>query len=457
MSDPRSGGSGARSGASGPPSGGAGAEGAGARDGVHELEGAPRVPRPRRGEAEVAEHPEDPEDVRHRPEEHERVTALLGAWALAACSAEETRLVDEHLDACEACAGESLRLRDAAMLLEPRRSLDLDPELRAEVLDGCLARRPARLPVPSWAAPLDAEAARLDALLLDMADDEWLTEVRLRWFDGDTERGHTTTVAGVLDHLRASDGLLARIMSLPDPLSGLPGLDDPDAPDDPVARTLAAWAATAASSDDNGRDARAGWEPWRAQTRALVWAASRTGGRTGERRVPGPAYDAGRLPAVGGAPSLSDLYLDRAFACWVHAGDIAGAVEYPYGPPLPPHLRLLVDLAARRLPGSIAGRRRAGLARSPARLTTAGSPGRTLHLEVEGAGGGDWFIPLDSPVAAVSRTAARGAVAHVALDDVEFCRLAAGRITPDEAAAGAEGDPDIVHDVLAAAASMSRL
>ncbi|TNM26538.1 hypothetical protein FH715_23775 [Streptomyces sedi] len=390
------------------------------------------------------------------------MTALLGAWALVACSVEESVLVEGHLADCAACADEADRLADAAMLLEPPRSLDLAPELRAEVLDGCLARRPARLPVPSWAAPLDAEAARLDALLLDMADDEWLAKVPLRWFEDDGERGHTTTVAGVLDHLRALDGLLARLMGLPDPLAGLPGLADPD---DPTARTLAAWATTghgsaeATGGEGNGTRANgaASWEPWRSQTRALVWAASRTGGRMGERRVPGALGDPGRLPAVGGAWSLSDLYLERAFACWTHAGDIAHAVEYPYEPPLPPHLRLLVDLTARRLPGSIAGRRRAGLARSATRLTTAGSPGRTLHLEVEGAGGGDWYIPLDSPVAGVSRTAARGAVAHVALDDVVFCQLAAGRIAPDEAASGAEGDPDIIHDVLTAAAGMSRL
>ncbi|MGK5534300.1 MDMPI N domain containing protein, partial [Streptomyces sp. URMC 129] len=143
----------------------------------------------------------------------------------------------------------------------------------------------------------------------------------------------------------------------------------------------------------------------------------------------------------------------------VHAGDIAEAVEYPYGPPYGPHLRLLVDLAARRLPGSIAGRRRAGLATSP------GAPGRTLHLEVEGAGGGHWYIPLDSPAPAVSRAASRragsgrdaDAVAHVALDDVVFCQLAAGRIPPEEAASGGEGDPAVIRDVLFAAADLSHL
>ncbi|GAA3302202.1 hypothetical protein GCM10020295_47350 [Streptomyces cinereospinus] len=48
-------------------------------------------------------------------------------------------------------------------------------------------------------------------------------------------------------------------------------------------------------------------------------------------------------------------------------------------------------------------------------------------------------------------------VAHVALDGVEFCRLAAGRVSPDEAAAGQLGDREAIRDVLLAAASLSRM
>ncbi|WP_243741183.1 hypothetical protein [Streptomyces sp. 8K308] len=389
-------------------------------------------------EAERAEHRDE-----RRPGDHQELMSLLGAWALSACAADDAERVEAHLHDCGGCAEEALRLRDAALLLQPQVSLDLDPKLRARVLDGCLARRPATQPIPSWAAPLDFEAARLDALLNDITEDEWRTPVALRWFD-DHEGwlGRTTTVSGVLDHLLAGDGLLARAVGLPDPL--------PDAGDDPGARTFARWAGARSEAD--------AWRPWREQTQALVRAAAGTGGRAGERTVPRARFgDEDRLPGTGPLLPLSDAYLDRAFACWVHADDIARAVEYPYDPPLGPQLRQLVDLAARRLPESIARRRRAGLAVSEARLTTAGTPGRTLHLEVEGAGGGHFYIPLDSPSATVSRTAAREAVAHVALDDVVFCQLAAGRITPDEAASGGEGDPLVIHDVLCAAAALSRL
>ncbi|NEE46059.1 zf-HC2 domain-containing protein, partial [Streptomyces sp. SID8455] len=61
---------------------------------------------------------------------HQVLKALLGAWALSACSAEETAAVEDHLTGCAPCADEALRLRDAVGLLHTDGSLDLDPTLR---------------------------------------------------------------------------------------------------------------------------------------------------------------------------------------------------------------------------------------------------------------------------------------------------------------------------------------
>ena len=149
--------------------------------------------------------------------------------------------------------------------------------------------------------------------------------------------------------------------------------------------------------------------------------------------------------------------LDRAFECWIHAEDIAEAVAYPYEPPSGRHLHGMIDLAARMLPLSLAERRRTGLASPPPsgrHLVPAGAPGRSLRLEIEGSGGGEWLIPLDSPAALGS---ADHEVAHVALDGVEFCRLAAGHVPPEEAAAGQDGDREAIRDVLFAAAALSRM
>ncbi|MFG3550196.1 MDMPI N domain containing protein [Streptomyces sp. NPDC047725] len=370
--------------------------------------------------------------------EHHVLASLLGAWALAACSPQEAAAVDAHLGECGTCAEEALRLRDAVELLQRPESLDLDPALRTRVLEGCLERRPPRIPVPEWAAPYDAETARLDALLQDFGDAEWHAPVRLRWFDGDGTASRRTTVAGVIAHLLTVDGLVGVPLGLPDPLGEITA----PAPA-PASRTEAYWRAS------HYPPTRAVRAPWREQSHALVRTVAFTGGPGGgEGRMP-VSYGDFELP-------LRDAMLDRAFECWVHAEDIAEAVDYPYEPPSPRHLNRMIDLAARMLPGVLAERRRARPAPPGGRrhLVAAGEPGRSLRLEIEGSGGGEWLIPLDSPGAVGS---AEREVAHVALDGVEFCRLAAGRVPPAEAVAGQAGDREAIRDVLFAAASLSRM
>ncbi|MFF4789073.1 zf-HC2 domain-containing protein [Streptomyces sp. NPDC001276] len=368
---------------------------------------------------------------------HHLLKSLLGAWALAACSPEETAAVEEHLGGCGDCAEEALGLRGAVGLLHRPDTLDLDPGLRTRVLESCLERRPPHLPVPGWAAPYDAETARLDALLQDIGDSEWHAPVRLRWFEGEDATSRHTTVAGVIAHLMSVDGLVAVALGLDDPLGDATAAADGPTP---AERTEAYWRAALSPP------ARSVRTPWREQTHALVRTVSFAANCV---KAPSVPYGAFELP-------LPDAMLDRAFECWVHAEDIAEAVDYPYDPPAPRHLHRVIDLAARMLPGVLAARRQAGLA-SPAHarhLVTAGEPGRSLRLEVEGLGGGQWLIPLDSPGAVGS---ADHEVAHVALDGVEFCRLAAGHVAPREAAAGQVGDREAIRDVLCATASLSRM
>lgn len=364
------------------------------------------------------------------PPTHAVLKSLLGAWALAACSADETQAVEDHLTECAPCAEEALRLRDAVGLLHPEESLDLKPLLRSRVLEDCLGKRPARIPVPVWANPYDTETARLDALLRDFGDSEWHTPVRLKWFEDERRQSRRTTVAGVIGHLLAVDGLVAAALGLDDPLGR-------DAPDTPAGRTERFW-------DSAYPTTRRVREPWREQGHTLVRTVSFAGRGVAELSVD---YGPFALP-------LGDAFLERAFECWVHAVDIAEAVDYPYEPPSAPHLNRMIDLAARLLPEALAGRRRAGLAAPPRGLVAAGAPGRTLHLEIEGAGGGGWDIALDSPAAKPSPD---HTVARIALDGFEFCQLAAGHISPEDAAVGQNGDREAIRDVLFAAASLSRL
>ncbi|WTC18114.1 maleylpyruvate isomerase N-terminal domain-containing protein [Streptomyces cellulosae] len=366
--------------------------------------------------------------------EHQVLKSLLGAWALAACAPAEADAVEEHLGVCGSCADEALRLREAVGLLQRPESLDLNPALRTRVLETCLERRPPRIPVPDWATAYDTETARLDALLQDFGDNEWHAPVRLRWYEGDEASTRRTTVAGVIAHLMSVDGLVAVALGLEDPLGDV--RPERATPSD---RTEAYWRAA------RFPPTRAVRGPWREQSHRLIRTVSFTGSDTGRMTVP---YGDFALP-------LHDAMLDRAFESWVHAEDIAEAVDYPYDPPAGRHLHEMVDLAARLLPVVLENRRHHGLA-APVerRLVEAGEPGRSLRLEIEGSGGGEWLIPLDSPAA---KGSAEHEVAHVALDGAEFCRLAAGHVPPREAAAGQEGDREAIRDVLLAAASLSRM
>ncbi|MFD3998241.1 maleylpyruvate isomerase N-terminal domain-containing protein [Streptomyces sp. NPDC058583] len=405
---------------------------------------APWIPGPRRAADDHADLTADPSEA---PEEekpgvepepdvpvltHGVLKSLLGAWALSACSPGETQAVEDHLTACAPCADEALRLRDAVALLHEDRDLDLDPLLRSRVLENCLGRRPARIPVPEWVTPYDAETARLDALLRDIGESEWHAPVRLKWYEEGRIVRRKATVAGVIGHLLAVDGLVSAALGLEDPLgAGTPELS-------PSERTEAFWSGLDRPPNRSIRG------PWRDQSHTLIRTVSFAGRGVADLTV---TYKDFALP-------LKDSLLERAFECWVHADDIANAVAYPYAAPSGAHLHSMIDLAARLLPGALANRRRTGLA-SPARhLVAAGAPGRSLHLEVEGAGGGHWYIALDSPAALGSP---ERVVAQVAMDGVEFCQLVAGHISPEEAAAGQDGDREAIRDVLSAAASLSRL
>ncbi|MEU2712324.1 MDMPI N domain containing protein [Streptomyces sp. NPDC007205] len=452
-------------GGEGPTGDGAGGSGQGPDGtGAPEPDRPARIPTPRASVEDSGLPLPDLTDLAPVPLDlpHDVLKSLLGAWALAACSAAETAAVEDHLGSCGGCADEARRLREAVGLLHQPESLDLDPGLRNRVLESCLERRPPRIPVPEWAAPYDAETARLDALLQDFGDAEWHAPVRLRWFAADAAQNRRTTVAGVIAHLLSVDGLIAVALGLEDPLADVTGAKVTGAevtgaagqhPRGPAARTEAYWRTSRfpppvphPSGGGNPVSLRSVRGPWREQSHSLVRTVSFTGGHAGGHAV---SYGDFELP-------LHDAMLDRAFECWIHAEDIAEAVDYPYLPPAPRHLNKMIDLAARMLPAALAERRQQGLA-SPARgrhLGLAGEPGRSLRLEIEGSGGGEWLIPLDSPAA---RGSADLEVAHVALDGTEFCQLAAGHIPPEEAAAGQLGDRDAIRDVLFAAASLSRM
>jgi hypothetical protein len=83
-------------------------------------------------------------------------------------------------------------------------------------------------------------------------------------------------------------------------------------------------------------------------------------------------------------------------------------------------------------------------------MALAGRPaeGRTARIVLTGPGGGTWVQPLG-----LGEEAAAGGEVDVVVeaDAVEFCRLAAKRLDPDDLPHRASGDGDLLADVLVGA------
>ncbi|MFI6449067.1 zf-HC2 domain-containing protein [Kitasatospora sp. NPDC050543] len=396
--------------------------------------------------------------------QHEVLRSLLGAWALGACPRREAAALERHLRLCPECAEEANRLRDAAGWLSDDEPLDPSGALRQQVLDWCLARRPAELPIPSWGAPYTAETAKLDALLRDLGPEEWHEVAELPWHGG-TEHKRP---AEVLCHLTAVDGYLATALGLPDPVPGARPDAMPGSAAQPVpqptrvprqagpaeprlpAQAFSPWTGIADRTERLTADL-AGQPPgsvralWRRQTHALV----RTAALTPDGTTP-VDFGFATLP-------LRDAFVDRAFECFIHGEDVARAVAYPYGPPAPQHLRLMVDLAARMLPAALDALRRASRPGPPTAPPGGPSrPGRALRLVIDGPAAGEWLIPLDGPGDPAGPCTLGPPVAAMVLDGLEFCHLAAAHRDPDRLAVGEHGDRAAIREVLRAVPLLSR-
>ncbi|MDH6706403.1 hypothetical protein P3T27_003126 [Kitasatospora sp. MAA19] len=392
-------------------------------------------------------------------ERHDALRSLLGAWALGACPSREAAELERHLRACPECAEEAARLREAAGWLALDEPLDQPGSLRQQVLDWCLARRPAELPVPAWGVPYTAETAKLDALLRDLGPEEWQEVADLPWHGG---TGHLRP-AEVLCHLAAVDGYLALALGLPDPVPAGPGATPAPAerrvpPQEPAAHpptprvppqggpyagiTARTARLTADQADLPPQSVRA---RWRRQTHDLVRSAALA--PQGNTPVD---YGFAVLP-------LRDAFVDRAFECYVHGEDVARAVAYPYSPPAPQHLRQMVDLAVRMLPRALAELRAARAAAAPAGAPAlppgAGQGGRRLRLVIDGPASGEWLIPLDGPESGPS---GGEPVASMVLDGLELCQLAAAHRDPDRLPVGEHGDRAAIREVLHALPLLSR-
>jgi len=144
----------------------------------------------------------------------------------------------------------------------------------------------------------------------------------------------------------------------------------------------------------------------------------------------------GGLPWNGFTVSRRTLLATRAFETWTHDDDIRDALGRDREVPHPLELGVMSDIAVNILPFC---------------LDAAGTtPAAAARLVLTGDGGGDWVVSLDGnehPEPAVTIT----------MDVVDYCRVVAERIAPDECAATLDGDAALGRTVLACASALATL
>jgi uncharacterized protein (TIGR03083 family) len=144
----------------------------------------------------------------------------------------------------------------------------------------------------------------------------------------------------------------------------------------------------------------------------------------------------GGLPWNGFTVSRRTLLATRAFETWTHDDDIRDALGRERLVPHPIELGVMSDIAVNILPFC---------------LDAAGTrPAAAARVVLTGDGGGDWTVSLDGgEYAAPSVT--------ITMDVVDYCRVVAERLAPDECGATIEGDESLGHTVLACASALATL
>jgi uncharacterized protein (TIGR03083 family) len=287
---------------------------------------------------------------------------------------------------------------------------DTAESLRARILAGGLAARaPGRyIEMAPAISPVEAfrrGATGLDALLADLADDEWQARTGVRGLDVQGLVGHLLGV-----ELDFAAGLDAGIGARADHIEST----QPHA----EAQRRRAPADTLAE--------------WRAAVDATL------------RRLAPLEFDLAALAAPANLHTahfpLGELVVARTFELWAHEEDIRRATDRAMGSPDASSLQLMTELAVAMVPFGAA-------------LGGASGAGRTARIVLTGPGGGTWVSDLGGVRVGDGDGAPRlGSEApvdvRIVIDAVDFCRLFANRMDPRTVAADVSGDGALATDVL---------
>jgi uncharacterized protein (TIGR03083 family) len=279
-------------------------------------------------------------------------------------------------------------------------------DLRERVLAVARTRRTPGFPLadPAPANPVDAfvrTVEELHDLLVDLRDDEW-----------------TTPNLAIYGQTR---DLIAHLVGVEENLLGLLGegvAPDPDISRDHVMATSAVVLAL------RGTPTSVLVDRWIHAARRLAALASSS--------PPDTPVAVNDIPTT-----VRGMLVLRTFEVWTHHEDVCRATGRP---------RPLLDGSRLRLMSSDL------MDVLPAALTVTGvaQPGRTVRIVLTGLGGGTFVRPMTMDGAVGTPDVV------ITSDVVDFCRLAAQRIAPDDLDATIEGDAMLAQFVLQAAGAFAR-
>jgi uncharacterized protein (TIGR03083 family) len=286
-------------------------------------------------------------------------------------------------------------------LVETVAALDLllesapPPDIRANVLTAAAGRRPPQ-PEPSPVADLFANQVAALAELLDELDgDDWNRPVE----------AYDWTVHGLIAHLLVIEHYTAGRLGI--------------GPDDPSADSHLVIGADRIS-DELRRDPNATATEWLERAEATSDALY-----DDSRELP-TEVDLHCWPF-----SLDGATIARAFEIWTHADDIRRATGRPVWSPIAGDLRLMSGFSVRALPLTLA-------------LTAPDQMLTPTRVVLTGPGGGTYDIG-DDP----------GADTTIVTDVVDYCRLVARRIAPEDLDCTIDGDPTLAHALLTGASALA--
>jgi uncharacterized protein (TIGR03083 family) len=329
---------------------------------------------------------------------------LVGAYVLDALDEAERAAFERRLDDDPELGRVTAELLEAASLLG---AVDGDPppaDLAERTFSTAFARRPPGTPAaaadPDPVAAYRTQLDDLSALVGTLAPGDWTEATITGW-----------TVHELLAHLLAIEGYTARLLGVDDSFAIPEGTESDHL--GMTGPTVEAW---------SHGDPAATVQAWRNLVAANVAHL---------QELPAERLD-DRVSFHGLDLSIRSFLGVRTFEVWTHTDDVRRALGRPLDDPDPVRLRFMSTLAVNALPLGLA-------------MSGIDDTGRTVRILLTGAGGGEWLqaLTLEAEPGPPDAT--------LVADVVDFCRLAAQRLTPDDLPHTAEGDREVVRDVLVGA------